>query len=135
MLIQAGDAIEGDKVSGASRKPLLCRGFAKHNGVRCHRFEASFNVSAQVDVAPGDGPIFEPNAMSDPGAELKCDKAICHSMDRRPGARVTTGSSTHQINAWHFSERTSIRIHSPHVELVNAAAKRLGVGNIPRLGE
>lgn len=133
MLFARNEAIEGSKVDMASRDPLCNRGRVRHNGCTCHRYVATFNVSAQITDTVEGRPVFEPDAKTNMGIELKCDKAICHSSDGRPSHKLTMGSSTHQINKLHFSARTSVRIEMPHEELINGAAKRIGLSVVPAL--
>lgn len=118
------EAIEGDKVSGDSRDPLIPRGLVNHNGHRCNRFVAKFNVKAKV-TSPAEVALLEPNANLSMGDSIKCDKATIHSMTRKYRADVVHGSASHKTNAWSFSDRTSARIESPHQELIDGMRNRL----------
>lgn len=120
----AGNTIEGNKVSGTSRKPLIHRGETKYRGVRCWKFSAQFNVTAKVDAVSGNDVEFDKDAARELGASLKCDKAVIHSGDKKPGNQLVHGSSTHKTNAWRFSETTNVAIEQPHQELVDGARKR-----------
>lgn len=121
---QQGEAIEGDKVSGTSRKPLIWRGPATFRGMRCIRWTAQFNVTSKIDAVCKDGAQFEGEAARDLGASLKCDRATIHSMDGKPSKQVAPGSGTHQTNAWRFSGATNVIVEHPHQELVDGARKR-----------
>lgn len=128
-LTQTGQAIEGDAVEGQSRHPLKARGLAIHNGVRCFRFVASFDVKARIAKALSAGSTrLEPTASTSLSDEVICDKAVIHSLKQRHSSSVSKGSATHQANHWHFPQQSSVRIDMPHQELVNAQSKRLGAG-------
>jgi hypothetical protein len=97
--------------------------------MRCLRYVATFNVQAMVD-APVDVPMLEPGASTADGSSVKCDRATLHSVAKRYGAKLAPGSSTHQANHWHFSDRTSVKVDHPHQTLVNGMAKRLAEAGI-----
>jgi hypothetical protein len=125
-LVQDGDAIEGDAVVCASRKPLKDYGLDTHpTAGRCYRFAASFDVRAQVSVAGAGTNRFFPNASNSPEDEIVADKALILSLDRKPGRRVVPGSGTHKTNENSFSGRTGIQITLAHEELKNAIAARV----------
>ena len=124
-LAKPGDAIEGMKVQGSSRKPLVHRGMQDYDGRRCHRFVGQFNVRARIVEALPAGwtPVLEPAANLSLDAELICDKAIVHSFDDSPKGSVSAGSATHQTNFWLFKKQTAACIERAHQELVNAMAR------------
>ncbi|MGK4000253.1 hypothetical protein [Sorangium sp. So ce1024] len=132
-LYNAGCAIEGKKVTGTSRDPLLHRGLTKHRGIKCYRYTASFNVSSLVtDVIDGQ-PVFEPGAAIELNASLKCDKAIIHSLDKKPGNELVHASSTHKASGWRFHDQTGVCIEHPHLDLINGMRKRLMDGRAEQL--
>lgn len=132
----AGCAIEGKKVSGTSRDPLLHRGLTKYRGIRCYKYTASFNVTSLITDVIDGSPVFEPSAAIDLGASLKCDRAIIHSRDKKPSHELVHASSTHKASGWRFHDQTGVYIEHPHLDLINGMRKRLlDVGVDPLLTE
>src|SRR5260370_11693016 len=125
-LVRKDDAIEGQKVGGSSRKPLLARGPAKHRGIECFRFVSKQDVKANISEALNCDAelLFEPGASRGTDAEITCETAIIHSLDDAPKSKVGARTHTHQATFWNFSDRTGVRIDAAHQGLVNAIAKR-----------
>jgi len=119
-----GNAIEGDKVSGTSRKELICRGRTVYRGRTCTRWSAHFNVTSQIDSISKPGEQFDSDAIRELGSSLKCDRAMIHTQDKKPSNSVEHGSHTHKTNAWRFSGLTNVLIENPHQTLEDAAQKR-----------
>lgn len=122
--VMLGDAIEGASASGSSRNPLNNRGMVKLGGARCVCFVASFDVAATIDTPLEDSASrLMPLAFTDLDRELRCDKALIHSMDKKPSASVSSRSGRHKANFWTFTKQTAIQIDKAHQELLNAIAK------------
>lgn len=122
--VKENSAIEGAKVSGKSRKPLVNRGVVLVQGHLVHMFSSSFNVEAYNKCALYSPPLYEPNASVLEGDSIICDGAVLYSEKGKYSTVVTMGSGTHQTNKWDFPHRTSARINIPHQELINGLLKR-----------
>ena len=124
--VRIGDAIEGAKAKGSSREPLKNRGLVKCCGLRCSFFVASFDVEAQLqEPLAAEAVRINPDAFTDLAREIRCDKALIHSLDGRPNLSVGARTGRHQASFWNFGKQTSIKIDRAHQELLNAIQSRI----------
>lgn len=126
-LVRPGEAIEGAKVDGASRKPLMSRGlYLSDGGTQCYRFVADFDVKARVTELLLSEPEtrLHPSAAIDGEAEIICQKAMVHCVSRKYDQYVGPGSATHQTNHWHFAKQTAVIIDRGHQQIIEALEKR-----------
>lgn len=118
-----GAAIEGLKVEGHSRRPLIARDLESVilRGKRVYRYLAKEDVRAQIarELADDDPPYLEPAASTSSLDELIGESVLIQSLDRNPGEDVKHGSHTHKANFWYFHKRTSVRITLPHTGFVH----------------
>jgi hypothetical protein len=127
-LVAAGTAIEGSKIEGSSRRPLVNRGMTRHNGIRCYKFVASMNIKASItEQLPAEFPKdkrLDPDAETTADAETICDKAIVHSTVTKYHGSVAPGSATHNTNHWSFRKQTLVSVERTHNAIQGAIAKR-----------
>lgn len=123
--------IEGLKVSGSSRKPLMNRGIHVVAGQRCIRFVASFNVKAKIDEALPHSPVLHPGASISVKDEIRCEKALIQTIGKGYSSSVSAESATHQANHWAFAAHTSVSVETAHQELINAIEKRRRMSRVP----
>lgn len=124
--VDVGDAIEGKKVEGHSRKPLKYLGLFPQNGVMCHRFSAKFDVKAEITepVREEDGTRrIDPRASIDPADTIVARDAFVHSLERRHQDDLAPGSARHQATFWRFPKQTAVRVSLAHQEIQNARDK------------
>ncbi len=123
-LVEEGDAIEGDSVTGQSRKPLKYMGAQLDASERkYYRYVADFDVRAKVTSGEPPNEFFA-NASNSREDEIICERALVHSRAGPGRGAVTRGSSTHQTNTWTFSSRTGVRVTRSHEEIKNAIRRR-----------
>lgn len=110
-----GEAIEGAKISGQSRKPLRAKGTEVRNGINCAVFMAEFDVGSKVEesLAPSARKIID-SSLTQENDSLLCRKAFIYTLKpRRMSEEVSHGSSTHKTNKWRFSSHTAVQIDQP----------------------
>ena len=123
-LASGGDAIEGLKMRGQSRKPLRAMGMTlAPNGEPCEKYVADFDVKAEIEEVAESAQIV-PGASVDPKDDVVCASAIIYSFDDKPSSHVARGSAKHKTSHWHFSKRTAVVVQSAHEEIRNAIDKR-----------
>jgi hypothetical protein len=124
-LVESGQSIEGAKVKGDSRDPLITRGVEKNaDGKVFTRYIAKFNVNSEISEECMTR-IFEEAASVSSKDLIKCDRAIIRTFAKRATKNcVGPGSATHQTNFWAFPSHTNVKIECPHQELANALSRR-----------
>jgi len=128
-VVLEGEAIEGKKIIGSSRKPLLAKGIEMYIGVNedipVYAFKAKFNTRANISETLNieDIKILEHSITTDE-SELLCDDATIYSLSKSFSPKVTMGSHTHNTNAWNFNKQTAVEVLKPHSEIINSINKK-----------
>jgi hypothetical protein len=125
-LTKQGDSVEGLKVEGNSRRPLFNRGLVYHNGIKCYRFLAEFNIKSKIVEQLSKETIkIEQTAHVSFDDEILCDGAVIHSLkDKYSKYLGSNVSATHSSNLWYFPNQSNVRITKSHQEIENAIRKR-----------
>jgi len=131
-----GESIEGEIISGHSRKPLSYKRTRIINGNRYFIYKAEFNVSATI--VKGINPYIrqedkiDVNSIFTVGEKLSCDSALITTFarTRNPNKKDVyedTGSHvshTHGANVWEFKQHTNAKVITPMQSIMNAKFKR-----------
>ena len=123
-LTDPGQSIEGKKIDGQSRRPLVNRGIELQNGITVYKFVANFDVRAELSQAlqSGKKPIIEEASVSQDD-EVICETAIVYSVDPRYSKQVRKGSASHKTNMWYFKKQTAVRVSVSHQSIALAKTK------------
>jgi hypothetical protein len=128
MSVQLGDvnqSIEGDPITGQSRKPLNNRGWEKLGDRRINRFVAKFDVKAKVSGILANGEkVFKENSHCDLEDNVFCEAANIISEKNKYSTAVKKGSATHKTNFWSFPQHTMVEVTRSHSEIQDAIQKR-----------
>lgn len=123
-IIKKNQCLEGDSISGSSRRQLKNRGMQEYNEKRCYQFVADFNVRAKVNKELTKKPI-DDTSIVDCNREMICDTAYIFSVKSKYSTDVKEGiSATHGASVWSFPQQSLIKIISPHSEIQRAIEKR-----------
>ncbi len=129
-IIDEDNSIEGKKISGQSRKPLvittgieMCIG--DDENIPVYKFKAKFDVRATVleEITSNCSKIIEDSIII-LDSEVICEDAVVYSLTKNYTPKLSKGSATHQSNFWNFSKQTAIEILKSHIELKNSKEKR-----------
>ena len=123
-LVKIGQSIEGKKITGQSRKPLLTRGLRNYDGANYFTFVAKFDVRAQVTQTIDGEPAIEKDANTSVDVKIICKDALIKSTKEKWTTDVTTGSAKHKTNMWKFPQQTSVRVTASHQGIALAEVKR-----------
>jgi len=131
-----GESIEGEIISGHSRKPLSFKRVRKINGNRYFIYKAEFNVNAAIvkginsDIKKEDK--IEANSIIAVGENLSCDSALITTFARTRNPRKkdvyedteSHVSHTHGANIWEFKQHTNAKVITPMQSIIDAKFKR-----------
>jgi hypothetical protein len=125
-IVNMGNSIEGLSIYGMSRDPLKNRGLQRIKNIKCYQFISSFDVNAEIKkVLNQETPKIESNSICILGAEIKCEKAVIHSLSERYSSKlISNASAKHSSNSWNFPKQTNVKILISHEEIKNAIEKR-----------
>lgn len=124
-IVQAGFSIEGLKVNGHSRNPLVNRGLNKTNsGLRYTLYIASFDVKSHVVISCSKT-LFEEDAIISNNSTIVCKKAQIRTLAGKYSSSLAPGSGTHNANHWSFPRQTNVKIELVHEEILNALNNRI----------
>jgi len=131
-----GESIEGDIISGHSRKPLSYKRTRIINGNRYFVYKAGFNVSAAI--VKGINPSIrqedkiEANSIITVGENISCDSALITTFarTRNPNKKdvyeniESHVSHTHGASVWEFKQHTNAMVITPMQSIIDAKFKR-----------
>ena len=123
-LTKQGDSIEGLKIAGQSRDPLINRGLYIYKEVRCFRFVADFDVKANIvkELNKKTKKIdSEAHLLLDD--EIICSGALIHSLNDKYSNSLEHVSAKHRANVWRFTKQSNVAVTKSHEEINNAKQK------------
>lgn len=128
-VVLEGEAIEGKKIIGSSRIPLVAKGIemyiGKNEDIPVYSFKAKFNTRGEISETLNieDTKILE-HSITTCDNELICDDSIIYSLSKNFTPKVTKGSHTHKTNVWNFPKQTAVEIIKPHSDIINSMNKK-----------
>jgi hypothetical protein len=125
-IVRPKESIEGKKVKGHSRDPLLYQGKENSNGIDCYRFIASFDVRSSISQAlEAETVKIRPTAHVGLGDELVCARAVILSVKNKySGSPRSNVSATHGANSWSYPSQTNVQVIRSHEEIQAGMEKR-----------
>ena len=119
-LVRPNDSIEGHKITGTSRKPVVFIRNEYINNIPICRFEVKFDVNASINKTIKK-PSINPNASTNPNDKIICEKASIKTIKPKLSTKKQSNTSnTHSAFSWTFQKQTSVCVETPHSELMNA---------------